>query len=153
MPPWHIKAVYSCTMKETWINSLRASNVGSVNYFKVTSSHWSTSAVALGHVGLEMHYMYVYLTTVKCKLNTISSFPWYFTDAMNSFCCNPDDWCKHTKYTDVYSRYMRQTWGKSPFLGRLRGKSTSGNPEYMSMCTSGVVVVVLLFKWYCLDGR
>lgn len=98
-------------------------------------------------------YVCIFNNCFKCKLNTISSFPWYFTDAMNSFCCNPDDWCKHTKYTDVYSRYMRQTWGKSPFLGRLRGKSTSGNPEYMSMCTSGVVVVVLLFKWYCLDGR
>lgn len=49
---------------------------------------------------------------------------------------------------------MKQTWGKSPFLGRLRlEKSTSGNPEYTSMCTSGVVVVVLLFKWYCLEGK
>lgn len=46
---------------------------------------------------------------------------------------------------------MKQTWEKSPFLGRLRlEKSTSGNPEYMSMCTSVVVLVVLLFKWYCL---
>lgn len=56
------------------------------------------------------------------------------------------------KHAHMYGRYMKQTWGKSPFLGRLRPvKSTSENPEYMSMCTSGVVVVVLLFKWYCLE--
>lgn len=46
---------------------------------------------------------------------------------------------------------VKQTWERSPFLGRLRlDKSTPENPEYMSMCTSVVVLVVLLFKWYCL---
>lgn len=47
---------------------------------------------------------------------------------------------------------VTQTCEKSPFLGRLRPeKSTPENPEYMSMGTSVVVLVVLLFKWYCLE--
>lgn len=46
---------------------------------------------------------------------------------------------------------MEPTWEKSPFpfLGRP-GKSMSENPGYMLMCISGMLVVVLLFKWYCL---
>lgn len=55
------------------------------------------------------------------------------------------------KNANMCSRYMKQTWEKSPFLGRLREKS--GNPVHVSMCISGVVVVVLLFKWYCLDRK
>lgn len=49
---------------------------------------------------------------------------------------------------------VKQTWEKSPFLGKLRlDKSTPEYPEYMSMCTSVVALVVLLFKWYCLKGE
>lgn len=50
--------------------------------------------------------------------------------------------------------HVAQTCEKSPFLGRLRPeKSTPGNPEYMSMGTSVVVLVVLLLKWYCLEKK
>lgn len=45
------------------------------------------------------------------------------------------------------------TWEKSPFLGRLKLEKSTGRPQYMSMCTSVVVLVVLLFKWYCLTGK
>ena len=57
-------------------------------------------------------------------------------------------------HANTSQRLVKPTWEKSPFLGRLKlEKSTSENPEYMSMGTSGVVVVVLLFKWYCLKER
>lgn len=64
---------------------------------------------------------------------------------LKSYLCN-------FKNVNMYKTYMKQTWEKSPFLGRLRlEKSRSENPGYTSMCTSVGVVVVLSLKWYCLE--
>lgn len=48
---------------------------------------------------------------------------------------------------------MKLTWEKSPFLGRLKLEKSTRGTLYISIFTSVVGMVVLLFELYCLKGK